>query len=267
MSLMLKLSPEQKRRLQWGAGIAGAFLLLLLVLRGGEPPECPPSSVAGPAAPGATEAPTAAVPTPSPQPSEPVRAPATQVVPAPEGAMNQPPGVVSVKLEPELVFPGTPVRALVEASDPEGDLITITYRWQRNRQDLPEQTGDTLDTTALRKGDWITVTVTAADEHGRGQEKMARSVVVHNRPPEITSFPPTASDGKLVYQVKASDPDGDPLTFSLESAPPGMTIDAATGQLEWKIPEGLSGSFQVRIIVTDGDAQSFQQFALSLVKK
>jgi hypothetical protein len=255
----LKSTPVLNRRLLWAAGMLGAFLLLLLIIRGSQPPEKQPSPAPDPVVPVANE--------PPPPSSESAPAPFTQVAPAAEEVRNLPPEVISVMLEPELVFPGTPVRALVEARDPEGDLITIAYRWQRNREDLAEQTGDTLDTSALRKGDWITVAVTAADEYGRGLEKMGRSVVVHNRPPEIASFPPAATGSKIVYQVVATDPDGDPLSFSLESAPPGMTIDTASGQLEWKVPEALSGSFQVRIIVSDGDAQSFQQFTLNLVKK
>ena len=36
-------------------------------------------------------------------------------------------------------------------------------------------------------------------------------------------------DGKIyTYQVKATDPDEDKLTYSLKSAPAGMTIDPKT---------------------------------------
>ncbi len=48
----------------------------------------------------------------------------------------------------------------------------------------------------------------------------------------------------------ASDPDGDPLTFTATGMPPGMTIDPATGT--------ITGTFtgpctcQVTITVTDG---------------
>jgi hypothetical protein len=50
-----------------------------------------------------------------------------------------------------------------------------------------------------------------------------------NRPPLFTSSPDTNAKHQIAYsyQPTASDPDGDPLTFSLGSAPSGMTIGAS----------------------------------------
>ena len=58
-----------------------------------------------------------------------------------------------------------------------------------------------------------------------------------NRSPMITS---TAATGirlgvgqQYVYDVDAGDPEGDTLTYELTDAPEGMTIDPATGRIEW----------------------------------
>ena len=62
------------------------------------------------------------------------------------------------------------------------------------------------------------------------------SVVTGNGAPVITSTPVTAAteDVTYSYDVEAEDPDaGDVLTFLLESAVSGMTIDAATGLITW----------------------------------
>jgi hypothetical protein len=56
-----------------------------------------------------------------------------------------------------------------------------------------------------------------------------------NRQPDITSNPPVTVEHETTfsYDVEASDPDHDPLTFSLTDAPTGMTIDADTGLITW----------------------------------
>ena len=51
-------------------------------------------------------------------------------------------------------------------------------------------------------------------------------------PPSITSTPITTAivDQPYTYDVEATDPDsGDLLTFSVDTAPAGMTIDPQTG--------------------------------------
>ena len=56
----------------------------------------------------------------------------------------------------------------------------------------------------------------------------------------ITSVPVVdAIAGKsYVYNAIATDPDGDPLTFALVTAPAGMAVNASTGQITRRIPSG-----------------------------
>ena len=54
------------------------------------------------------------------------------------------------------------------------------------------------------------------------------------------------------YQVKASDPDGDALAYSLESPPEGLHIDASAGLLKWMVPKDFIGTQNVSIIANDG---------------
>ena len=152
---------------------------------------------------------------------------------------NTPPRVTSVRLIPGLVYPGTKVKVEVEGEDREGDEITFRYRWKRNSEFLPDADSDELDTTGFKKGDLVAVMVIPFDGMMEGDPGISRTLVVANRPPRIESFPPTElRDGVFAYRVKAVDPDGDALTFSLEQSPPGMTIDPASGLVEWKVPGG-----------------------------
>ena len=56
-----------------------------------------------------------------------------------------------------------------------------------------------------------------------------------NGTPFFTSAPPTTATVSLLYSydADASDPEGDALTFSLDQAPTGMTIDPNTGLIQW----------------------------------
>jgi len=56
-----------------------------------------------------------------------------------------------------------------------------------------------------------------------------------NTPPVIESDPvTTAKEGvAYTYEVEATDPNGDTLTYSLTTSPPGMAINSTTGVISW----------------------------------
>ncbi|MCD4719117.1 MAG: putative Ig domain-containing protein, partial [Desulfobacula sp.] len=61
------------------------------------------------------------------------------------------------------------------------------------------------------------------------------------------------------YDINASDPNGDDITYSLSTSPFGMSINAATGLISWS-PD-TAGTYEVTADITDGnggnDTQSF----------
>ncbi|TAN69205.1 MAG: PASTA domain-containing protein, partial [Magnetospirillum sp.] len=73
-----------------------------------------------------------------------------------------------------------------------------------------------------------------------------------NQPPALTSTPvATAIVGQgYAYAAVAHDPDGDTLTYALTLAPAGMSLDGATGLLQWT--PGQAGIFPVSLRVEDG---------------
>lgn len=88
-------------------------------------------------------------------------------------------------------------------------------------------------------------------------------------PPTITSTPPTtAAPGSLYsYAVKATDPDGDVISFSLTLAPAGMTIDAATGVISWMPGSAQIGANAVTVRVTDSHGlAATQSFSVAVVQ-
>ncbi len=83
---------------------------------------------------------------------------------------------------------------------------------------------------------------------------------VGNRRPVITSTPvTTAADGAPYgYQVTATDPDGQALTYALVSGPAGMTM-SATGLISWTPTPLQGGANPVTVKVTDTTNLSAQQ--------
>ena len=70
--------------------------------------------------------------------------------------------------------------------------------------------------------------------------------------------------GCLALVVEASDLGDDPLTFSLDVAPAGMSIDAVTGLLTWYPEANQVGSYNTVVRVSDGGLSDTTQVALTV---
>jgi RHS repeat-associated protein len=72
--------------------------------------------------------------------------------------------------------------------------------------------------------------------------------------------------GTYTYDVEASDLDGDPLTYSLDTKPVGMTIDAATGLITWPVSSAVAGNHQVAVRVQTPDGRfDIQSYTLTIL--
>lgn len=69
------------------------------------------------------------------------------------------------------------------------------------------------------------------------------------------------TQGTYTYDVEATDPDGDTLTYALDAAPSGMSIDPTTGLINWPVTSRAAGNHNVTIRVQDPhgafDTQSY----------
>eukprot|EP00210_Caulerpa_lentillifera_P009618 g9175.t1 len=69
------------------------------------------------------------------------------------------------------------------------------------------------------------------------------------------------------YDVSASDPDGDVLSYQLIAAPDGMTIDGVTGEIEWETTQETIGNHSVLVEVSDELGQTdTQAFVVSVIE-
>ncbi|QDV25744.1 putative Ig domain-containing protein [Aureliella helgolandensis] len=73
-------------------------------------------------------------------------------------------------------------------------------------------------------------------------------------PPRISSVPPTEAGvgSAFLYSMEAMDREGDPLSYTLLTAPSGMSIVETTGELSWTPTADQLGQQDVVIQVSDG---------------
>ncbi len=179
---------------------------------------------------------------------------------------NTPPQVMAVALVPQTVRPGDRIDAQVEARDPDRDRVDLTYKWFRNEALLKEGEESFLDTTGFVSQDTIVVEVTGRDPDVSGKSLRSEPLVLGNSAPKIVSTPPApGAKDHFEYLVQAVDSDGDKVTYRLEAAPPGMTINEQSGHIRWPFPTDRRGTFQVRVVAQDSSGGvAYQEFDLTL---
>jgi len=175
---------------------------------------------------------------------------------------NRPPVITSTA--PTAATTGVAYAYDVDATDPDGDALSYAL--------TNAPTGMTIDASsgliawapnATQLGpNAVAVRVT----DGRGGEAMqsfAVTVAQANRPPTITTAAPTSATtgAAYTYDVDATDPDGDTLSYALTTAPTGMTMEASSGLIAWTPTAAQAGSSTLTIVVRDGRGGEASQTA------
>jgi hypothetical protein len=177
---------------------------------------------------------------------------------------NAPPVVENVVLEQDLAR--RRLSAKVQASDADHDDIHFVFRWLRNDKVVSEGPKEGFEAASLGENDIVTVEVVPYDSEGAGEPFRARPLVGTNNAPNIVSHPNMMANAESYeYAVEAKDPEGDAVSFELETGPTGMVIDKASGRVTWKVPPSLHGTHHVKIVAADAKgARSWQEFDLSI---
>jgi hypothetical protein len=151
---------------------------------------------------------------------------------------------------------GQPYSYQVTATDPDGGVLTYSLTTAPAGMSIGAASGLISWTPALGQNGANPVTVRVTDPTARFATQsftvtVAADPTAHN--PVITSVPVTTATYGVAYsyQVTATDVDGGPLTFSLPTAPAGMTIDANSGLISWTPTKAQVGNRNVTVRVTD----------------
>ena len=151
-----------------------------------------------------------------------------------------------------------------EAVDPDGDIVTYQLLASPTAMSLDSNTGLVEWLPGSTDIGNFSVTIRATDVWGATD---IQTFVIGigdpslNRPPVITSNPVVSvpANDFYSYDVEATDPDQDDLTFSLLTNPGGMIIDATSGLIEWQPDIDDLGDHPVSVQVDDGRGGIAQQ--------
>jgi hypothetical protein len=156
-------------------------------------------------------------------------------------------GLDSVRLSPSPVRSGTTtVTATPFLPAGASANLKISYHWIVGGKDQGE-TGPVIGVSGLKNGDKITVEATALIGGQKGNPFRVTAVVT-NDAPVIQSIAVASQDSAVIrYQITATDPDNDPLSYQLVSGPDGVAIDGA-GLIT--VPRAVAGK-AIRVKVGD----------------
>ena len=155
----------------------------------------------------------------------------------------------------------------VDATDPDGDTLIYSLTTKPIGMTINSSTG-LINWTPTSAGDYD-VTVEVSD-NGSPVKNTTQSFTIHvgqpsiNQAPIITSTPITTAtvDQTYVYNVNATDPNGDTLTYSLTTKPTGMTIKSWNGLINWTPTS--TGDYDVTVRVSDGELFDIQSFTITV---
>jgi imidazole glycerol phosphate synthase subunit HisF len=157
----------------------------------------------------------------------------------------------------------------VNGEDADGDTLTFSLILFPSGMTIDTATGVINWIPSATQSGQYTVTVQIDDGRGGVNTQTFTITVAEaiNVNPQITSEPKLDANNNFlyVYDVEATDADGDTLTFSLITSPSGMTIDGSTGLINWT-PSGLqAGTHSVTVQVSDGrGGTDIQPFSITV---
>jgi len=166
----------------------------------------------------------------------------------PVTVLNNPPKITSYEFYDNPGATSSNISIEVVAEDPDGDAVTLEYQWTVNGVLAGNSKSPALSPSL---DDDIEVTVRAFDGQDYSAEIKDKFTLL-NRAPRIERIDKYFIVGSTyIYNASASDPDMEPVTFSLVKEPDGMIIDPQSGQVRWEIPTGFLGTIEYTVVVTD----------------
>jgi hypothetical protein len=162
---------------------------------------------------------------------------------------NSPPEIRAIRFVLGDGLQGSSLGVEAEGYDADDDPVRLEISWKKNG--MAAGVGNRME-TPVKRGDKVNVTIVPYDNEGPGKPAtLSRDIT--NTPPIIEGQEQfQVKDNAVMFHVKASDADGDPLAYAIKEAPPGMRIDRSTGWVRWETTPGTTGKIPFTVTVSDG---------------
>jgi hypothetical protein len=157
------------------------------------------------------------------------------------------------------------IRVKPTGFDAENERIRYRYMWKVNEKDIRTEGRAVFPAHRHKKGDVVRVDVFASDGTNESASS-SLSIEIQNSPP--TWMEESRSIKKIDgHQLQAQDPDKDPIVYSLEGAPQGMSIDEQSNILTYKgSTTAKKGPYDIHILATDPEG-AFVKWSFSITVK
>lgn len=165
---------------------------------------------------------------------------------------NQPPLFTSTP--PAVAYAGELLHYQVTTADPEGDAVSYYLTSTPAGMSINSTTGLLSWQPTLAQLGQYSLRIGAKDTLGVVSYQDIALTVRSNAAPVIAAAPGAAfvSQGTTwSYQIQATDPDGDPLSYALVSGPLGVTV-SPSGLVSWTPTATQQGAQQVLVSISDG---------------
>lgn len=160
---------------------------------------------------------------------------------------NTAPAIKRARLLPDRPVESSRLTLDISAGDIDDDYIFFKYKWALNGQFAGE--GEFLQND-FKRGDVIRVKVTPSDREDEGSTITLNTTIVNSLP--VVSEASHKYDGTVyMYNISASDPDGDLLTYEIEEGPEGMSIDSTSGLITWTVGADHAGIYDLKVSISD----------------
>jgi hypothetical protein len=182
--------------------------------------------------------------------------------------VNQPPVIDAIRIDPGTPYVENDLTAVVEAHDPDGDNIFLTYTWRVDGVVLHDVRTDRLPHHRTRNLSEVEVTAVADDGFESSLPATADTTVV-NRPPVVTRAVldpnPAFVDEDIFADVRVTDPDGDPVEVEYVWVVDGLVQHGVTGDTLPASATEVGSSVTVRVTPHDGIVTGAQVTAVAVV--
>lgn len=177
--------------------------------------------------------------------------------PSPPPAQNSPPAISGTPAQ--MVKVGVAYGFTPAASDPDSDPLSFSIQNRPNWASFDTGSGALTGIPLLgSEGTYSDIAITVTD--GSMSATLppftitVEAATAPNMPPEISGTPPASVivGNAYAFTPSASDPDGDPLTFSIQNRPSWAAFDPITGALSGTPQSGDEGIYAgIAITVSD----------------